>query len=115
MEVPVGLRPADLYAFSDLTEGAASAIEFSLSLVFGGELFSGLEGRASSPEKTLGSKASERVGWKSAKESPLLVGDVPMKKEVGLKGFPLVFVEGKGSFSAASILEVVGVFNPMIP
>jgi len=109
----------DLYAlaFSTLTGVAASVLGFSASLCFGEESVSVLvDWRASSPEKTAGSYASERVGWKSANESPLLVGEVSMKKDVGLNGFPLVpWLDGKGSFSAASMLDVVGVLSPSIP
>jgi len=114
-EIEGPLKTSYALAFSVLTEGAASVVCLSASLVFGEELASELVGRASSPEKTVGSYVSVRVGWKSANESPLLVGDVSIKKEVGLKGFPLAWFDGKGSFSAASMLEVVGVFNPSIP
>jgi len=108
--------PESNYALldSDLTEGAASVVGLSVSVDFDGS-DSELPGRASSPEKTLGSNVSARVGWKSAKESTLEVGEVSMKKEVGLKGWPLVVVELKESLSAANMLDVVGVFKPIIP
>jgi len=89
-------------------------VVLSASLDLGDGFESGVGWRASSPEKTFGSNASVREWEKSVKESPLLVGEVSMKNEVGLKGFPFAALVGK-SFKAASILEVVGVFNPKSP